>query len=80
MSTIVTRKSKELFVPESYWQLNMPVNGYVDKSGEELSTQAASGRFFKILDGMRHSHKESLARAFTRNHYCISKSSTWRDP
>ncbi len=41
---------KQFFDLDVFWTLQVDVNGYKSYEGLELVTQAASGRFFKVID------------------------------
>ena len=50
MTTLGCFKERDLVSPGEYWQLSVGVNGYAHPIGNELVTQAAAGRGFKVVD------------------------------
>tara|TARA_Y100001970_G_C14045696_1_gene756209 strand:- start:60 stop:812 length:753 start_codon:yes stop_codon:yes gene_type:complete len=46
--------------PNIFWQLDAAVNGYQNRLGDELSTQACAGRFFKVLNDQEKKSEEDL--------------------
>ena len=50
MATLGTLLAPDLIQTGSCWQLCADVNGYSRSDGESLTTQACSGRRFRILE------------------------------